>query len=119
MAQFPVLKSGAVMQYPAKASIRFFNHSLRFVDGGEQYYRDYRGPLREWVIRLDLLDEAEMKAIEQFFLEQQGAFGSFSFTDPKDNVTYPDCSLMIDDLAYSMNGERRGKTVVMVRENRS
>jgi hypothetical protein len=34
-------------------------------------------------------------------------------------VTYPDCSLMIGDLAYSLNGERRGKTIVMVRENRS
>jgi hypothetical protein len=119
MADFPTLKTGAVMQYPATATVRFFNHSLRFVDGAEQYYRNYKTPLREWVIRLDLLDEAELKSIEQFFTDQQGRFGSFSFTDPKDNATYPDCSLMIDDLAISLNGERRGKTTVIIRENRS
>ena len=45
--------------------------------------------------------------------------GSFEFTDPKDNVHYPDCSLVIDDLAFSMDGERRGRTTVLIRENRS
>jgi hypothetical protein len=119
MATFPILKTGAIMQYPATATIRFFNRSLRFVDGAEQYYRDYRTPLHEWVIRLDLLDESELKGLEQFFTDQQGQFGSFTFTDPKDNVTYSDCSLVIDDLAFSMNGEKRGKTTVIVRENRS
>jgi hypothetical protein len=89
------------------------------VDGGEQFYRNYKAPLHEWIIRLDLLDEAEIKTLEQFFLDQQGQFESFSFTDPKDNVTYPDCSLVIDDLAISVQGERRGKTTVIVRENRS
>src|SRR5947207_6589264 len=117
MANFPTLKTGAVMQYPATATVRFFNHSLRFVDGGEQYYRNYNSPLHEWVIRLDLLDEAEMKTLEQFFMDQQARFASFAFTDPKDNVTYPDCSLIIDDLAISFNGERRGKTTVIIREN--
>jgi Conserved hypothetical protein 2217 (DUF2460) len=119
MSTFPALKTGAIMQYPATATIRFFNQSLRFVDGAEQYYRDYRAPLHEWAIRLDLLDEVELKSLEQFFTDQQGQFGTFVFTDPKDNVTYPDCSLMIDDLAFSMDGERRGKTTVIVRENRN
>jgi hypothetical protein len=118
MATFPTLKTGAVAQYPSTATIRFFNQSLRFVDGAEQYYRGYRAPLHEWVIRLKLLDESELQAIEQFFVEQQGQFGSFEFTDPKSNVTYPDCSFVIDDLALSLDGERRGKTTVLVRENR-
>ena len=119
MANFPVLKTGAVMQYPATARIRYSNQLIRFVDGLEQRYRDYPTPLHEWVIRLDLLDEAEVKAIEQFFTDQQGRFGSFVFVDPKDNVTYPDCSLMIDDLNFSLNGEKGGKTSVVVRENRT
>jgi len=119
MAAFPTLKTGVIVQYPSTATIRFFNHSLRFVDGAEQYYRGYRAPLHEWLIRLNLLDESEMKAIEQFCADQQGQFGSFSFTDPKSNVNYPDCSLVIDDLALSFDGERRGKTTVIVRENRT
>jgi phage-related protein len=118
MATFPTLKTGAIMQYPATATIRYSNQLIQFVDGAEQRYRDYLAPLHEWVIRLDLLDEAEMKSLEEFFTEQQGQFGSFVFIDPKDNVTYPDCSLVIDDLNVALNGERRGKTAVIVRENR-
>ena len=41
MATFPTLKTGAVMQYPAKATIRYSNRFIKFVDGGEQRYRDY------------------------------------------------------------------------------
>jgi hypothetical protein len=119
MATFPVLKTGAMMQYPAVRTTRYSSQLMRFVDGSEQRYRDYRAPLHEWVIRLDLLDEAEMKALENFFTEQQGEFGSFIFVDPNDNTTYPDCSLMIDEFDFTLNGERRGQTSVVVRENRS
>ena len=119
MANFPILKTGAVMQYPAKAITRYSNHLVRFVDGAEQRYRNYGAPLREWVIRLELLDETEIKSLEQFFSDQRGQFESFVFVDPKDNVTYPDCSLMIDDLEFSLDGERRARTTVLVKENRS
>jgi hypothetical protein len=119
MATFPTLKTGAVMQYPAKATIRYSNRFIKFVDGSDQRYRDYPAPLHQWLIRLDLLDEAEMKAFEEFFVEQEGQFGSFLFVDPKDNVQYPNCSLMIDDFDFTLDGERRGKTSMVVKENRS
>ena len=119
MATFPLLKTGSVMQYPATTTIRYSSQLIQFVDGVEQRYRDFPAPLHEWVVRLDLLDEAELKGLEQFFTDQQGQFGSFEFVDPKDNSSYPDCSLMIDDLDFSVNGERRGKTTMVVRENRS
>src|SRR5262249_24272816 len=115
MATFPTLKTGAVMQYPATATIRYSNQLLRFLDGAELRYRDASDPVHEWVIRLDLLDETEMRALELFFLEQQGEFGSFEFIDPKDNVSYPDCSLVIDEFEFSLNGEKRGRTSVVVR----
>jgi phage-related protein len=119
MATFPVLKTGVVMQYPASSTIRYSNLRVQFVDGFEQRYRDYATPLHEWVIRLNLLDEAEIQSLEQFFSDQQGQFESFVFVDPKDNVTYPDCSLIIDDLDLMLDGEMRSKTSVVVRENRS
>jgi hypothetical protein len=113
------LKTGAVMQYPATATVRYSNQLIQFVDGAEQRYRDYPAPLHEWVIRLDLLDETELKSLEAFFTDQQGQFGSFVFIDPKNNVTYPNCSLVIDNLDFSLDGERRGKTTVVLRENRN
>src|ERR1700756_3374274 len=100
MATFPTLKTGAVMQYPATATTRYSTQLMRFVDGAGQRYRGYSAPLHEWVIRLDLLDEAELQALEDFFTEQQGQFGSFEFVDPKTNETYPDCSLMINDFVF-------------------
>ena len=117
MATFPVLKTGAVMQYPAVVTIRYSNQLIQFVDGFEQRYRDYAAPLHEWLIRLELLDEEEIRSLEQFFTDQDGQFESFVFVDPMDNVTYPDCSLVIDDMDVTVDGERRCKTSVVVREN--
>ncbi len=118
MAFFPTLKTGAVMQYPAKRTLRFVTGVMRFLDGAEQRYRDNPSVLHEWTIRLDLLDEGELAALEQFFIANQGAFGSFSFTDPWDGTTYPDCSLAGDTFEFQLQGEMRGNTTLTIRENR-
>ena len=125
MASFPRLKTEAVMQYPAARSLAFATEVVRFVDGSEQRYRDFGAPLRRWTIRLDLLDEAELTALEEFYTAQQGAFGNFSFTDPWDGrVMYS----LSKALGFSLDtpweklaeaGERRGQTALVVRENRS
>lgn len=116
---FPVLKTGAVMQYPGAKELRVATDVLRFVDGGEQRYRDFAASLRRWVIRLKLLDEGELAALEGFFEDCQGAFGSFVFTDPWDGSEYPDCSLEADSMELVLEGELRGGTSLVVRENRS
>jgi hypothetical protein len=119
MATFPKLKTESVMQYPAGKGLRFASQVVRFLDGSEQRYRDRAGALRRWVIRLDLLDEGELAALEEFFLANQGAFGSFAFTDPWDGVEYADCSLEEDAFEFSLTGEMRGRATVTVVENRS
>jgi hypothetical protein len=118
MATFPPLKTTAVAQYPATKSLQFRNQIVRFVDGNEQRYRDSAGPLHRWVIRLDLLDETEMAAIEDFFYSNQGAFASFAFIDPWSATSYPNCSLASDQLPLSSLAQLRGKTSVTVIENR-
>ena len=118
MATFPQLKSGAVAQYPAGKTLRFQNQTLRFLDGTEQRYRDSAGVLHRWVISLDELDESEMAAVEQFFLDNQGRLGSFAFTDPWDGTQYANCSLAGDQLDLTSLAEMRGKTSVTVIENR-
>ena len=119
MATFPTLKTGAVAQYPAPRRLQFRNQVIRFLDGAEQRYRGYAQPLRVWVIRLDLLDEAELAALADFFEMQKGAYGSFTFVDPRDNVSYPDCSFGNAGLDSLLAGEARGSATVVVRENRS
>ena len=116
---FPTLKTGAVLQYPAQRSLRFNTDTIRFLDGTEQRYRDNPSVLHEWTIQLSLLDEEEIAALDQFFVTNQGRFGSFSFTDPWDGTVYASCSLKGDSFAFDLQGEMRGQAKVIVSENRS
>jgi hypothetical protein len=119
MAAFPKLKTGATIQYPAVRRTGFATRLVSFLDGSAQAFRWGGAALRRWEIRLDLLDESEMAAIEQFFVDNEGRFGSFAFTDPWDGTEYPDCSLGDDSLELRANGELRGATALTIRENRS
>jgi hypothetical protein len=118
-AQFPVLKTGAVAQYPATNATQFASFVVRFLDGGDQRYRQFPSSLRRWTIKLGMLDEAELNAIEQFFLTQEGRFGTFSFVDPWTQTTFANCSLDQDALDYQVQGETQGSTSLVVVENRA
>jgi len=119
MANFPRLKTNAVMQYPAAREFRYDSTVLCFVDGRQQCYRGAKDALRRWPIRLDLLDESELASLQAFFVTNQGRFGSFSFVDPWDETEYPDCSLDQDSFEFQLMGEMRARTVLVVKENRS
>jgi len=118
MATFPPLKTGAVAQYPATKSVRFQNQIVRFLDGNEQRYRDSAGPLHRWSIRLNQLDETELASLEAFFLSNQGSFASFTFIDPWDSASYPNCSAGSDQLELTCVEELRNTTSMTVTENR-
>jgi hypothetical protein len=118
MATFPPLKTGAVAQYPAGKSLQFRNQTVRFLDGTEQRYRDSAGPLHQWTIGLDELDDSEMAALAGFFEANQGRLGSFAFTDPWDGTLYPDCSLAADELNVNSLAEMSAKTTLKIVENR-
>ncbi len=119
MTTFPLLKTSAVMQYPATKTVEFRNQRLRFVDGVEQGYRDAASLLNSWVIQLNALDDGELAAIESFFQANQGQCGSFSFTDPWTNTVYSNCSLRSGDLELEWSGELRGRTAVTIVQNRN
>jgi phage-related protein len=119
MNTFPVLKTGAVMQYPAERDVRFSTQVVRFVDGSEQRFRQFGRPLQRWVIRLDKLDEYEMNTLREFFRIQNGAAGAFQFTDPWDETVYPNCSLQTDQMIETFQGPFEASTSLIVRENRT
>ncbi len=119
MATFPRLKTGAVMQYPGHRSTLFRTHVSRFVDGSEQRYREFPTELKRWLIRLDLMTEGEVAALEQFHVSMQGRAGEFEFEDPWDGSVYTKCSFEIDEADFELAGPQRGQTVLVVKENRS
>ena len=114
MSTFPKLKTGAVAQYPIVRELRLQNQTMRFVDGSRQGYRDAGAVRRRWVIRLDLLDEGVLAAIEEFFIAQQGAYGEFNFVDPWDGHEYENCRLERDEAVLASAGEMQGGTTVTV-----
>src|SRR5215471_4016656 len=117
MATFPKLKTNAIAQYPLARREQFQNQIVRFLDGRDQRYRDSAGVRLEWDIQLTQLDEGELAAIEEFFLASQGAFGSFSFTDPWDGQVHDNCSLTADGLRLTTVEEMRGSTRFTVVRN--
>jgi phage-related protein len=119
MSDFPVLKTGAVIQYPAEKATRYSTQVLRFVDGSEQRFRDFDASLRRWTIRLDALDETELCALRNFFRTQRGAAGTFSFTDPWNSNVYDKCSLESDEMVEHLLNEGRSQTSLIVREIKS
>jgi hypothetical protein len=117
MAQFPLLKTSAVTQYPSSRAVEFSTGVLRFVDGSEQRYRQMRQPVRRWMLRLSEVSEGELYDIEDFFASRQGQAGSFTFTDPWDGVEYPDCCFDQDELELSMMAEGRTAATLAIRNN--
>ena len=72
MSNFPTLKTGAVLQYPAQKEVRFTTEIVRFMDGSEQRFREYQTSLHRWMIRLELLDQGELQVLREFFRTQAG-----------------------------------------------
>ncbi len=118
MASFPTLKTGAVAQYPSDRQQSFSTQVFRFVDGSEQRFPAYGAALRRWTVRLDLLDEAELTALQQFFQSAGGRAGTFSFTDPFSGTAYSNCSFDTDELDLTFGGPQAGKTSIGIKENR-
>ncbi len=118
MAQFPILKTGAVAQYPAKLTFLYRADIVPFLDGSEQRYRNSPSVLHQWEIDLAQLDEQEIANIQQFFLQNQGGADNFAFTDPWSNAVYSNCSIAGDDLGMTYKGLLSGSTTVILRENR-
>ena len=111
---FPNLKTGAVAQYGSDKNFAFATQVYRFLDGSEQRFPAFAAQLRRWVIRLSLLDEAELSAIEDLFATAE----TFSFTDPLDGATYT-ARFDRDELDLAFADFARGQTMVTISEVRA
>lgn len=118
MSTFPLLKTGAVTQYPASVIQQYGTDLVIFLDGTEQRNRRLPGPAKRWVIDLSQLDDDEARRVEAFFLSQSGSYGSFSFSDPWSGTTYTDCSFEEDVLVLRFEAQDRAQLRLTVLENR-
>jgi hypothetical protein len=111
---FPLLKTGAVAQYPLARSVRFSTQAVRFLDGSQQRFRLYGNGLRRWIVNLDLLDAQELSAVIAFVELQRS--GIFAFTDPVTGSVATRCALASEQFDATMTNEASGQTTVVIEE---
>jgi hypothetical protein len=111
---FPVLKTGAVAQYPLDCGIRYSTQTVRFLDGSQQRFRLYGNGLRQWTLKLDLLDEQELGLVIAF-VEALGS-AVFAFTDPVSGATAARCVISGEQFDATMTKEMIGQTTVVIEE---
>lgn len=116
MALFPLLSSGAVTQYPAAFTRGLPVQVIRFLDGSDQRYLTGSSFLRQWQIRLDLLNDTEIAQLETFFIEQQGDYAAFTFPDPISGSQVPNCRLAAPGLMSAYVGVDASSTSFVVVE---
>jgi len=114
MATFPVLKTGAVAQYPLACGVRFSTQAVRFMDGSQQKFRLIGAGLRRWTLKLDLLDEEELGAVIAFVEQQTSA--TFAFTDPVTGDNVAACIVSGEQFDATLNRDMSGQTTVVIKE---
>ncbi len=116
MSVFPTLRSGAVAQYPAVREFRFSTEVRRYLDNSEQRYRDVPVFRKRWTIDLSSLDEGEAARFAEFFLEQQGGFGTFDFQDPWTGAVISNCRFEQDQISVAVEAEWDSSTQLTIVE---
>lgn len=116
MATFPSLKTGAVTQYPLEITTGQGSQVIRFLDGTDQRYLLHGRMLRAWQIHLELLDEDEISALEEFFNGQQGGYSKFVFPDPYSGTDVASCRFGGDVLLSDYEGVDSASTSFWVIE---
>jgi len=116
MAAFPILSSGAVTQYPTGLTSGQGSRVIRFLDGSDQRYLMQARALRQWQIRLDLLNETEIQQVEAFFTDVQGDYSPFTFPDPISGADVPSCRLAAPALVSEYIGVDNSSTSFWVIE---
>ena len=111
---FPVLKTGAVAQYPLQRVQQFSTETVHFLNGTQQRFRLFGRGLRRWAISLDSLDEQELSALLDF-VDTQGS-STFPFIDPLTGDTVPQCAIATSSVDAVLTDEDHGKSMVLIEE---
>ena len=116
MVKFPILRSGAVTQYPTSVVFGQSVQIFQFLDGSDQRFLNQGRQYRRWQIHLDLLSESEMNQLEAFFVTQQGEYSAFEFPDPISNQNVPNCRLGAAEIVSDFVGVDKGSSMLWVIE---
>ena len=86
MLYYPQLSSGVLAQYPVAKQISYRTVMNTLPDGRTIAMSDLGGAFVVWQLTYSGLSDTEWDAIEQLFIQAQGSYGTFTFTDPAGNL---------------------------------
>jgi hypothetical protein len=95
---FPLLSSGAVIQYGSPVGFVWPAQVIRFLDGTDQRFLTCGNVFRRWAVDLRLLNESEIAALETFFNTMSGEYSTFTFPDPISGTNVPNCRIGAPEL---------------------
>lgn len=86
MLVYPQLGTGALSQFPIRTERRARTVVNAALDGSSIKLADAAGGTTEWALSYTGLSDAELAALEQFFVAAQGTLNGFTFLDPAANL---------------------------------
>ncbi len=86
MPLFPQVASGAVSQFPIRATPRYLTRRNVMADGTLFRYADMANPLGQFEVNFAALPDADINSLITFFQGRRGKYNRFTFLDPLRNL---------------------------------
>ena len=86
MLVYPQLATGALSQFPVEKRRRLRTVVNAAADGRSIRLADPAAEATEWQLQYAGLSDAELAALQQFFLAAEGSLNGFTFLDPAGNL---------------------------------
>jgi phage-related protein len=115
MLEFPKLRSGVTVQHPLTCKLQAETRVLKFLDGRQQRF-PAKKPQRKWTVHLELMDEEEAWALEDFARRHFETAEPFRFTDPRTGVEYAHCYLAGKEFEVAADGPMKRRCTLVVVE---
>lgn len=115
MLEFPALKTGVKGQYPLSREIVAEARVFTFLDGRKQRFPSSKAR-RQWAVQLDLLDEEEAWAVEEFARRHFETAEPFRFTDPLTGTEHWPCYLAGKRFGGAADGPMKRRCQLLVIE---
>lgn len=115
MLEFPTLKTGVKGQYPLTREVLAEARVFTFLDGRQQRFPATKARMR-WTLHLEMLDEEEAWAVEEFARRHFETAEPFRFTDPLTGTEYWPCFLGGRQFGSAAEGPMRRRLKLLVIE---
>lgn len=115
---YPNIRSNTVIAQFPYTETQSFRTTAEDGECGQRYSRYERAtPLCRWELTYSSLDATEAAALIQHFQDMGGRRGTFSFTNPRDNVAHANCRYDMDAIEVQYLEPRKHAVKIVILEH--